>query len=344
MAFFVTGLPVTVALAVVATIAYLFGRRSRPAVGESRIELRREMKRAKHIARDMEQIVRRVRRGLASHHASVLKFTRRVDSLSQQPQEDVCQHLCEEAERMLKPTMRLAAQIAQAYDEMRQQTTHLMSLTEFRTDPLTGLPNRRALDEALQKSISLRSRYDTPFSLAIFDIDQFKALNDEYGHPHGDSVLQSVARVFEYCVRDTDTIARYGGEEFVVVLVSSDLEDACIFAERLRQAIEAAPDVPVTVSGGVAEALESDSPRTLLTRADSALYSAKAAGRNRIFRHSGGEIESFRLPATADAAQQAEEPRSETATPPSQQLIPPLTTGYPTFPALHAEEGLEGPR
>jgi diguanylate cyclase len=274
----------------------------------------------------------------------VLKFTHRVDSLSQQPQDDVCQQLCAEAERMLQPTMRLASQIAQAYDEMRQQTTHLMSLTEFRADPLTGLPNRRALDETLQKSVSLKNRYKTPFSLVIFDIDQFKAINDEYGHLHGDSVLRSIARVFEYCVRDTDTIARYGGEEFVAVLMSSDLEHACIFAERLRRAIEAAPDIPVTVSGGAAEALESDSPKTLLSRADSALYSAKAAGRNCIFRHSGLEIESFHLPAAGDAAEPATERRSETRDPCANVPIPPLPTGYPLFPALSPNDGHDAPR
>jgi diguanylate cyclase (GGDEF)-like protein len=136
---------------------------------------------------------------------------------------------------------------------------------------------------------SLMSRYGQPFSRAIFDIDHFKAVNDEMGHLYGDRVLQAVARAIDDCIRDTDIAARYGGEEFVVVMPHTLLEGACIFAERLRASVEATLDV--TISGGVAVAQDKDNPQLLLARADAALYGSKAAGRNRVFRHNGQEIE-----------------------------------------------------
>ena len=106
---------------------------------------------------------------------------------------------------------------------------------------------------------------------------------------HGDRTLQAVARVIDESVRDTDIVARYGGEEFVVVMPHTLLEDACHFAERVRATIEAS--LGITISGGVAMALDGDNAQSRLSRADAALYSGKAAGRNRILRHTGVDIE-----------------------------------------------------
>ena len=109
------------------------------------------------------------------------------------------------------------------------------------------------------------------------------------GRPHGDRTLQAVARVIDDSVRDTDIVARYGGEEFVVVMPHTQLENACQFAERLRRTVET--DLGITISGGVTAALDGDNAQSLLSRADAALYSGKAAGRNRVFQHNGCEIE-----------------------------------------------------
>jgi diguanylate cyclase len=195
---------------------------------------------------------------------------------------------------MLKPTLRLASQIAHAYDEIRQQSNHLMTFTEVRTDPLTRVSNRRALDETLDMMFALLARYHQNFSVVLFDIDFFKAINDEKGHLHGDKTLQAVARLLDETVRDTDIVARYGGEEFVVVMPHTDLAGACIFAERMRGMVES--ELGVTISGGVSMAVESDDPHTLLSRADAALYSAKSSGRNRVFQHTGIEIEPIACP------------------------------------------------
>jgi diguanylate cyclase (GGDEF)-like protein len=199
------------------------------------------------------------------------------------------QDLCAEAEEMLKPTLQLAAQMAAAYDQIRQQSNNLMTFTEVRTDPLTGVSNRRALDDTLESQLAMLHRYEQSFSVLIIDIDHFKQINDEQGHLYGDRMLKTVAKLLAETVRETDMVARYGGEEFVIVMPQTPLEGAIIFSDRLRQRIE--QDLPLTVSGGVTMTMEGDDSQTLLARADAALYGAKAAGRNRLFCHTGQAIE-----------------------------------------------------
>ncbi len=290
-------IPLPLALAVIAVLGYLTGRRSRVHAIHEADKARRELRRAKVVARELEQIAEGVRKHLATHHLSVAKFKDRVSQLSATEKEAAWQDLCNEAEQILKPTLRLAEQIALAYDEIRQQTNQLMTFSEVRTDPLTRVSNRRCLDETLDSLFAMMERYKEPFSLAIIDIDHFKQVNDKKGHLQGDRTLQAVARLLDETVRDTDIVARYGGEEFVVVMPHTDLENACHFAERVRRLIEA--QLSLTISGGVTVALDGDNAQSLLSRADAALYSGKAAGRNRIFRHTGVDIE----PIVMDAAE-----------------------------------------
>jgi diguanylate cyclase (GGDEF)-like protein len=123
------------------------------------------------------------------------------------------------------------------------------------------------------------------FSVAIFDIDSFKQYNIAHGHANGDRLLKRVASLLEQHARDTDIVTRSGGEEFIILLPATALPGATAFAERLRQTIER--QTSLTMSGGVAVVQSEDDSKTLLTRADSALYAAKAAGRNRVFCHNG---------------------------------------------------------
>lgn len=286
-------LPAPVALAAVALIGYLVGRRRREQQrGDGEAQSRRELKRAQCVARELERIAESVRRGIATHHSSVLKFKERVATLGVDQQEAAWQELCSEAEDMLKPTLKLAAQLATAYDEIRQQSNNLMTFTEVRTDPLTGVSNRRALDETLDSMFAMLHRYEQPFCLLLLDIDHFKQINDEQGHLYGDRMLRTVARLMDENVRDTDILARYGGEEFVIVMPQTTLAGATAFADRLRERID--EQMPLTISVGVAEAGDGDNPQTLLARADAALYGAKAGGRNRVYRHTGLTIETAR--------------------------------------------------
>jgi diguanylate cyclase (GGDEF)-like protein len=281
--------PLPVALSAFAVLGYLFGRQQRQAEPTSDSQARRDMKRAQSVAKELEKIAEAVRKNLATHSTSIARFKERVFELSNQKQEAAWKQLCGEAEEMLKPTLFLASQIAHAYDEIRQQSNNLMAFAEVRTDPLTGVTNRRGLNDTLESMFAMLNRYETPFSSIILDIDNFKQLNDERGHLFGDQVLKGVASRLNENVRETDTVSRYGGEEFVIVMPHTDLEGATILGERLRRVV--ADDLTITLSGGVTEAQEGDTEQTMLARADAALYSAKAAGRNQIFVHDGADIE-----------------------------------------------------
>jgi len=280
-------IPVPVALAIMALMGYLASLRNRPASNDMVIRSRRELKRAKAVAEEFEKIAWTVRQSLAKHHASVAKFKEHVSRLGSQEHEAAWKELCREAEDILKPTLQLATQMANAYDEIRRQSAHLMTFTEVRTDPLTGVNNRRGLDDSLNTQLAMMARYDSPFSVMMFDIDHFKMVNDKEGHLYGDQILQELSRLFDEFMRETDVVARYGGEEFVIVMPHTKLEGAGGFAERLR--VQVAGRMPITISGGVAEAREGDTPETLIARADTALYSAKAGGRDCVFWHTGDE-------------------------------------------------------
>ena len=153
------------------------------------------------------------------------------------------------------------------------------------TDRLTGLFNRRKLDEILDDELIRSRRYAFAFSLVMVDIDHFKLINDGHGHPIGDAVLVAIADLLKQRTRDADAVARFGGEEFMIVCRHSSQEGAIAIAEKIRLEIagHAFPVVgQVTASFGVATYRDGDSVETLLARADAALYRAKAAGRNRV--------------------------------------------------------------
>jgi len=161
-------------------------------------------------------------------------------------------------------------------------------LRESIRDDLTGLHNRRYLNERLLEEIEKSHRYGGSLSLLIGDIDHFKLINDQYGHPAGDMVLRLVAGVFVRELRRSDLIARYGGEEFAVVLLDCSQERAKKIAEELRRAVGEAAlpglgETRVTISfGGVSLTKDTTTLEGLIGRADKALYSAKAQGRNRV--------------------------------------------------------------
>jgi two-component system, cell cycle response regulator len=178
-----------------------------------------------------------------------------------------------------------AAQVKKLQDELRQRNAELDRVS--RTDGLTGLFNRRHLDEALLHQYSASRRNRTPVSVLLLDIDHFKNVNDTYGHPAGDQVLQEFARRLQHEVRLEDITGRWGGEEFLVILPGADPRSAGIVAERIRLATARAPvvvdgaQIPFTVSGGYATG-PLDIPDEQVSRADAALYEAKLAGRNRM--------------------------------------------------------------
>jgi diguanylate cyclase (GGDEF)-like protein len=153
------------------------------------------------------------------------------------------------------------------------------------TDALTGVGNRRMLDEALVREVERSRRHGTPLSLTLLDIDHFKRVNDTWGHDTGDRVLRQTGALLLQTVRLCDIATRMGGEEFVLLSPGTNLAGTLVCAERMRAAM-AAHDfglpVPVTASFGVAALAAGDAGPALLARADGCLYQAKQQGRNRV--------------------------------------------------------------
>ena len=156
------------------------------------------------------------------------------------------------------------------------------------TDPLTGLYNRAAYVQALEKAWMKWEQEKIVSTMLVWDIDHFKMINDRHGHAAGDKVLQSVARKLEAGVRKGDMLARFGGEEFVMLLVDKSLDEGAQLAERIRQIISSTDftyknqALHVTISCGVASFVGKDTPTSLFERADKALYRAKHNGRDRV--------------------------------------------------------------
>lgn len=152
-------------------------------------------------------------------------------------------------------------------------------------DNLTKLYNRRRFNEFLEAEIERSRRYKIPLSLAMFDIDHFKKINDTYGHTTGDIVLKELAKVVNETIRKYDIVARWGGEEFVILVPNSKAEETALMAEKIREKIEKYAFTEagvVTCSFGATEYKDGDSIDSLVTRADQALYKAKEQGRNRV--------------------------------------------------------------
>lgn len=154
-----------------------------------------------------------------------------------------------------------------------------------RKDPLTGAGNRRALDEKLDEIVAVNKRSHQFASLVVFDVDNFKRVNDQYGHPVGDQVLIKLTELINSRIRETDCLYRFGGEEFVVVLMGAGKKSATTIAEQFRLLIESNTIIEgevITISLGVAELIEGETVKSWFERSDKAMYRAKETGRNRV--------------------------------------------------------------
>lgn len=186
------------------------------------------------------------------------------------------------SETQLRAVSLLGDQAAVAIENAR---LHDLVTRQARTDALTGLPNRRALDERLEAEIRNANRFKQPLALIMLDLDGFKAVNDSYGHPIGDRVLQQVANCLRERMRDNDFIARYGGDEFALMLPNTDSATARTLAERLQlrmdQCVSLSPEqvqISLDITCGLSVyPSDGTTAAALLAKADQALYQAKAA-------------------------------------------------------------------
>jgi diguanylate cyclase (GGDEF)-like protein len=191
----------------------------------------------------------------------------------------------------LEARVRSMLRIKRLQDELEEKNRELERLSI--SDGLTGLYNHRHIHGLLGEEFDRTERTNDKLSVAMFDLDRFKAVNDTFGHQAGDRVLVEMAEILRESARDIDRLGRYGGEEFMALLPETGVEDAIVFVERVRREVarrnfDIGRDEPLrmTVSAGLAcyphELV--DSPETLVRLADEALYAAKAAGRNRVVR------------------------------------------------------------
>jgi diguanylate cyclase (GGDEF)-like protein len=201
--------------------------------------------------------------------------------------------------------VRAAVRVKALQDELRVRNEQLDMMT--RTDVLTGLWNRRHMEDQLQAASSVARRHSLPLSILMIDIDHFKSVNDSLRHPAGNADLVAVSSRIHEAVRLEDVAARWGGEEFLVLLPATDVAGAWTLGERIRNLIWAAPvvfdhqSIPVTVSVGCATAGSDEPVDAVVARADGALYSAKAAGRNCTFPRMAPDLASQSAPSRTNA-------------------------------------------
>jgi len=179
----------------------------------------------------------------------------------------------------------LASQIAMPIENAR---LYAEVAEKARIDNLTGLLNRRSLDEVMASEINRHSRYGGVFSLIILDIDSLKAVNDNYGHPAGDDVLKNIGSFIRHSIRSADQAFRYGGDEFAVLLPNASIDAANQVAERIRKQVASkviAGNIPVTASLGLASwPANGTGANEVIAAADAALYHAKRSGGNQSHR------------------------------------------------------------
>lgn len=289
------GLSSAGALSAVALIGYLVGRgQTQPgtqsAFSDEFVSDSRDLQRAAQIAGQLETIADDLRNDLSLHHGQVERFKQELHQAQADGDDSAVQRLRKEAEAMVAPTLQLVSQLSSAYDNIRQQSRALANFTGGRTDPLTGLANGRSLEEHLAVLLESSENGKGPATqsgttVAVVGLD---AGNDSCDREEQERRVQRLGQTLAQGLRGDDFAARYGVEEFVVVLPATRLAGASVFGARLRANLENKFDLSACC--GLAESLPGDTPKSLLARADSAAYSARAAGNGQQYLHTGAAI------------------------------------------------------
>ena len=272
----------TTALAAVALVGYLFGRRTRRAQAvPADVTLLIELARAQCVAKDLEHLTQRLRAEAQGHLAALAAFQGQVELMQTGAVAGDWRQLRQHADALIGPTMSLASSLAMACDEMRDQQTQLMTFADARVDRETGVLNRRALVEHLQARLAARGEGAKKVSLVLcsVDVDPYASSVD------GDASLSGAARLIEQYARENDVVARYGPQEFVILLPRTTLEGGLVVGERLLKVADAS--LERRVWAGVVEAEVEESPEELLARAESALRAATKRETPTLFIHDG---------------------------------------------------------
>ena len=248
----------------------------------------------------LQAVIDQVSRYLDDHTGEIGNFGQQLDNIStaiggSQPHEKVralVADLVRETQSMAKRNYTLESRLGRIAGEVTELRENLQQVQrEALTDALTGIPNRKFFDARLVEAVRELQTENEPLSLLLSDIDHFKRFNDSFGHQIGDQVLKLVARTLSDSVKGRDTPARFGGEEFAIILPRTNLKQAAIVADQIRNAVMRRRFVGkdtrddyggVTLSFGVAEYRTGEDLAELIRRADTALYHAKREGRNRV--------------------------------------------------------------
>jgi diguanylate cyclase len=242
------------------------------------------------LLKSLQDLTQEVRDDVDRHSSRVAKITEShdLDSVSDPAT------VLKAAKLLVEANKELQHDLTTAKEEIRVQKQQTLSyMDQAHTDELTGLSNRRVFERELRHRCAQWERQGIPLSLILLDVDQFKRFNDYHGHQTGDIVLKAVAEVLEKSIREMDIVCRYGGEEFGVILPGITLNEGQFFAERIRKAVANntitvdGSELRVTISAGLAQALEDEQPKALVNRADKALYAAKNSGRNLVGVYDG---------------------------------------------------------
>jgi diguanylate cyclase (GGDEF)-like protein len=271
----------TTALAAVALVGYVFGRRTRRAgAGAPDVTLLIELARAQSVAKEIEHLSRRLRTETQGHLTALAAFQSQVELMQKGAVVADWRQLRQHADALMGPTISLASSLAVACDEMRDHQGHLMTFVDARVDRETGVLNRRALVEHLQARLGAGGVANAvTVVLCSVDVDPY-ACDD-----NGEGSLRSAAQLLEQFARDTDVIARYGPQEFVLLLPRTTLDGGLIVGERLIKVVDTSTERRVWV--GIVEAEIRETPEEMLARAESALRAAAQEETPAIYLHDG---------------------------------------------------------
>jgi diguanylate cyclase (GGDEF)-like protein len=274
----------TAALAAVALVGYLFGRRSRrPVQATSDVTLLIELAKGQSAAKELQHIAQRICTETDAYMSNLAAFQGQVSLMQRGQALAGWQKLRDLADALLGPTLKLTTTLSLSCDELRQQQAQLMTYAGVRTDPATGLRNRRAMSEHLEALLSAHAEGERRLALGLFSVPL-----DSEDSAENEVQLRAAARLLEQCVRGNDIVARYSQDEFVVLLPKTPIGGALVFAERLARLIDAEMACPLW--GGLVEAMPGESPEKLLSRADSALYSARTHDEASLYQHNGTSV------------------------------------------------------
>ncbi len=245
------------------------------------------------VAEKLDMIMMSLIENIDTHQRNIDNHTRELEyskSISYKDLTAAINKILEEIYELKEQNLNLKREVERYHEEIKRLQKELsIAKAEASFDFLTGLVNRKRFERAIEDAIRDFHKKNYPFSIIFVDIDDFKRINDTYGHLAGDIVLKEIASIFKFYLRANTIVARIGGEEFCILLPGVEIEDARKIAERLRKIIENreikledGTSIKVTASFGVTQVKMGDTVKSILERADKALYKAKRKGKNRV--------------------------------------------------------------